>query len=86
MRVPALPGWHGLQCIADPCAHASCGRTSCGVSCDGEAVCGVRNGVDVLATGQGGFQCEIAVVSRRSPPLLLALLALAALLSLRRRR
>jgi hypothetical protein len=74
------------RCIADPCAGANCGRTSCSVSCDGQAVCAAFETVEVLATGSGGFSCEIALVSRRSPPALLALLALAALLSLRRRR
>jgi len=68
------------RCIADPCARTDCGDLTCAVSCEGLGTCARRNTVDVVATGGGGFQCEIGAVSRASQRPLLAFLVLVGLL------
>jgi hypothetical protein len=55
------------RCIADPCIHTSCGDKDCGLTCQGQATCGSTanpTSVEVLATGAGGFSCEIGNAAR----------------------
>jgi hypothetical protein len=74
------------RCIVDPCTRANCGSSTCFATCDGEATCGLKAGVDVLATGSGGFQCEIGSVSSRSGRALPFILLVGAIVTFLRRR
>jgi hypothetical protein len=75
------------RCLPDPCARTDCGGLECAISCEGRATCAARPAVNVVATGGGGFQCEIGAVSRGSARTLLPLVVLLPfLLVLRRKR